>query len=137
MASLTKIECCRTENTGRIYNIGPNSFLVYTDECICCGQPVAEVRHKTPAGEFITSTRRKGPAADRLLEKYGFQYLSFDYKTYSGTRAKEYSFTNRYGIIYNDNGVRVAPQDKFLKMSREEVNTVLNRRFYTVDKIKV
>ena len=137
MASLTKIECCRTENTGRIYNIGPNSFLVYTDECICCGQPVAEVRHKTPAGEFITSARRKGPAADRLLEKYGLQYLSFDYKTYSGTRAKEYSFFNQYGVIYNDNGARVATQDEFLNMSRQEINARLNERFYKKDKVKI
>ena len=137
MSNLFKIECCREETIGRVYNIGPNSFLVYTDECTCCGQPVAEVRHKTPAGEFITSVRRKGPAADRLLEKYGFQYQEFNYKTYSGTRAKEYSFTNRYGIIYNDNGVRIAPQDEFLKMTRQEVNIVLNKRFYTVDKIKV
>lgn len=137
MVNISKIECCRTETIGRIYNIGPNSYLVYSDECGICGQAVAEIRHRTPAGEFKTSLRRTGKAADRLLEKYGLRFLQFDYKTYSGTRAKEYSFTNRYGIIYNDNGVKVAPQDEFLQMSRTEINATLNKRFYTQDKIKI
>jgi len=123
--------------SGRMYSIAPNTYLVYADECEYCGQSVAEIRHKTPTGEFITSSRRKGKAADRLLEKYGFKFLQFDYKTYSGTRTKEYNFINRYGIIYNDNNVRIAPQDEFLKMSRQEINTVLNKRFYATGKIKI
>lgn len=137
LLNITKIECGNIAQTGRIYNIGSNSFLVYVDEHTGCGQPVAEIRHKTPSGEFITSSRRIGKAADRLLEKHGLQFLQFEYKTFSGTRAKEYSFFNQYGVIYNDNGARVATQDEFLNMSRQEINARLNERFYKKDKVKI
>lgn len=137
MLNITKIECGNIEQAGRVYDIGANSFLVYVDEHYGCGQAIAEVRHKKPSGEYITSARRIGKAADRLLEKYGLKFLQIEYKAFTGTRAKEYSFNNVYGTIYNDNGVRVASQDEFLKMSREEINIKLNERFYKKDKIKI
>jgi len=78
-----------------------------------------------------------GKAADRLLKKYGLQLVQYEYKTFTGTKAKEYSFNNIYGIVYNDNGVRIAPQEKFMQMTREEVNAIINKRFYAPQKIKV
>ncbi len=135
--NIAKIECGNIEQTGRIYNIGSNSFLVYVDEHYGCGQAIAEVRHKTPAGEYITSLRRIGKAADRLLEKHGLKFLQFEYKTFTGTRTKEYSFNNVYGTIYNGNGAKIATQEEFLKMSRIEINAKLNERFYKKDKIKL
>lgn len=134
---MQKIECCNTIYHGRIYNIGSNSFLVYVDECNCCGQSIAEIRHRSTTGDIITSARRKGKAADKLLKKYGIQYLPYEFKTFSGTRAKEYSFNNVYGIVYNDNGVRIAPQDKFLQMTRLEINAIINKRFYAPQKVKI
>lgn len=124
------IKCCNYEQRGRIYNIADNCYLIFTDECPVCGNPIAEIRSRNSKGEFVTTLRRAGDSAIRLYDKYCSRPLSYDCKVHTGTRAKEYSFTNKYGIVYNGNGVKIAEQDKFLDMSREEVNAILNKRFY-------
>lgn len=137
MLTVGKIECCNCSHGGRIYNIGTNNYLIFTDECCVCGQAIAEVKSKETDGTYKTTIRRTGKAAERLFQKYGLSKIDYDYKTFSGTKAKEYSFCNVRGQIYNDNGVHIASQDKFLKMDRIEVNTILNRRFYKAGKLKI
>lgn len=136
MLNVSKIECCNYNQIGRIYNIGSNVFFTFIDECSVCGQPVAEIKERNKDGELITKIRRSGAAAIRLYEKYGIENRAYIYSSFSGTKEKEYSFCNIRGEIYNFNGVRIAPQEKFLKMSREEIHAKLNERFYKPIKIK-
>lgn len=132
-----KIECCNYIQRGRIYNIASNTYLIFIDECSVCGQPIAEIRQGLPLGNYKTLSRKAGKAAENLYKKYGCDKYSAKYKTFSGTKSKEYNFINKFGTIYNYNGVRVAPQDKFLNMSREEINRALNSKYYSKDKIKI
>jgi len=137
MHNIGKIDCCNYSHVGRIYNVGTNNLLVFADECCMCGNAILEIKSKTPDGTYTTTLRRTGKAAERLFEKYGLSKTDYEYRVFSGTKAKEYSFCNIRGQIYNDNGVHIAPQDKFLKMDRIEINTILNRRFYKPAKIKI
>lgn len=126
---LEDIECCNTESSGRVYSIGDNSFLIYT-ECPICERPIAEIKTRTKYGVYKTLTRRTGEAAEALYRKYGTVSYSYTYKVHSGTKAREYEFTNKFGVVYNGNGVKIADQSDFLNMSRLEVNAIINRRFY-------
>lgn len=137
MHNIGKIDCCNYSQVGRIYNVGTNNLLVFADECCMCGNAILEIKSKTPDGTYTTTLRRTGKAAERLFEKYGLSKTDYEYRVFSGTKAKEYSFCNIRGQIYNNNGVHIAPQDKFLKMDRIEINTILNRRFYKPAKIKI
>ena len=130
MLNVSKIQCCNHNQNERFNNIGSNVYFTFIDECGVCGQPVAEIKERNKNGELITRTRRSGAAAIRLFEKYGLENRAYTYTSFSGTKEKEYSFCNIRGEIYNFNGVKIASQDKFLKMSREEINAKLNERFY-------
>ncbi len=137
MFNFGKIECCNIKQVGRIYDLAANTHLIYIDSCDCCGQPIAEIKQKLPLGNYKTIVRRNGEAAIRLFEKYGIEKKEINYKTYSGAYEKEYNFINKFGVIYNENGVKIAPQDEFLSMTRQEINTRINKRFYKKDKIKI
>lgn len=131
------INCCNYRHSGRIYNIGTNTYFVFIDECFVCGQPIAEIKTRRRCGELVTNLRRVGKAAIKLYEKYAIRETQHDYKTFRGTQAKEYAFYNKYGVIYNDNGIRIAKQEEFNKMKRYEINAILNKRFYKTSKIKI
>lgn len=134
MQKLQIITCCNNETISRVYYIGDNLFLVMT-ECPVCGRTIAELRSKNSSGEIITNTRRSGEAAEKLYKKYESTALTYIYKTHVGTKAREYEFINKFGIIYNGNGIRIAEHNKFLQMSKSEIISILNSRFYKKAKI--
>ena len=136
MQNFGNVECCNYSYAGRIYYAGSNNFLIFVDECCVCGKAICEIKSKAADGSYITTVRRSGKAAEKLFEKYAFKKTDYNYKTFSGTRTNEYFFSNIYGQIYNGNGVKIAPQEKFLNMSRFEINSILNSRFYKSSKLK-
>jgi len=125
--TLSNISCCNILNSGRIYYIGDNSFLIVS-ECSNCGQLIAEIKTKNKAGGFKVKHRRAGLSAEKLYKKLSNKI--YTYKVHSGTLANEYSYHNQYGSIYNGNGVRIAAQDDFIQMSKDEIHSIINNRFY-------
>ena len=90
MHNIGKIDCCNYSHVGRIYNVGTNNLLVFADECCMCGNAILEIKSKTPDGTYTTTLRRTGKAAERLFEKYGLSKTDYEYRVFSGTKAKEY-----------------------------------------------
>ncbi len=126
---LSELVCCNRKFQGNIFSIGNNIYLVCSG-CPNCGAHIAEIKKRTSAGGYKTTLRRRGDGAYRLYKKYENTISNFEYKVYRGSKAKEYEFHNRFGTIYNGNGVRVSSQEDFIKMTREEIIAILNQRFY-------
>ena len=128
MLIFDKIECCGKETKGRVYYIDERRYLIFIDKCPNCSQAIAEIRHKKRNGELCVNIRRKGEAAIRLLNKHNSHKIP-KWTIPIGTKDREYSFINKFGIIFNENGIKIAPQKDFLSMNREEINAILNKRF--------
>ena len=126
---LNIIKCCNRKLQGNIFCIGENVYLVCST-CQNCGTYISEIKKRTPTGGFKTTLRRKGDAAYRLYKKYENLILNFEYTVHKGSKIKEYEFYNKFGTIYNGNGIKVSSQEEFIKMTRHEINAILNKRFY-------
>lgn len=127
MLIFNKISCCNNSLKGRVYYIDDKRYLIFADSCPNCNRAIAEIRHKNKKGELCINVRRSGESALRLFEKY-YSKRVFEWKIPFGTKRGEYTFINKFGVVFNENGVRIAPQDEFLSMTREEVNEMLNRK---------
>lgn len=126
---LSQLECCNRKFQGNIFQIGENTYLVCSI-CPNCETYIAEIKKRTQYGGYKKTLRRKGKSAYNLYEKYKNLISNFEYKVHKGTKSKEYEFYNKFGTIYNGNGVRISNQDDFILMTRKEINAILNKRFY-------
>lgn len=87
--------------------------LYFIDECICCGKAVALIQECDFNGRTKVIKRCSGDSAVKLRDKLSFNDR---FKSILGSLENERLLFNRFGLIFNFNGRKIATNERFLQL---------------------
>ena len=107
--------CCGYKHRCRVYCIGNNKLLQFTDECAICGNCIAQIV-KMINGSAKIVVRKRGLQAIQLLQRY--LNLPIEYQSdKGGTYANSLIYYNNRGQVYDFNHRRVGSNEDFCNVA--------------------